>query len=310
MLRRATIKFVQAQEDQRRRATDGGGGVQKLDACCLRTLLYAEIPLNTDTKPGPHVGWAFSLLGSLTVLAGSAALSNTTFLKLVLRSIPYSASTHPWIPLRSLHSFLWRCMIWAFSLTPYMSRPVEMNGVDGWRSILRQRYTEYIQSAQLLEIGPCLVYALLGKDEHPFHDVLAKRLPRTADVDRAANVLQGFMKHPSNSFFIRGTDVLVRLTSEVGVDASTRERSPWDPSALLQIKLLDGSLVSAELKHMKGITQSSEPFDIRSIRPLCVTEIEDHWDQLLELWVLAARRIFNSDNSQTINHKVRLQALG
>ncbi|KAI0086959.1 hypothetical protein BDY19DRAFT_957657 [Irpex rosettiformis] len=302
-IRRATLRFVHAQEAQRRQEAGHKGGAWQNNIPCLRALLHAEIPLDADTKPGPHVGWAFSLLGSLTILAGPAALSDPDHLRLIVRSVPYSVASHPWLPLRSLHGFLWRCVIWAFTLTPYMSHPKEMKNIDNWRSALRQRSADYIRPVQVLEVGPCLVYALLGKDEKPFSSTLAESLPRSDDVVRTIDVLRGLVEHPSNSFFSQGVEVFLRLTSEVGSDTSRRDHPPWDPTAPLPMKLLDGSLVDTELKHMKEALQSSTPFDINSVRPLCSTEIEEHWEQLLEVWVPAARRVFKADNSNVSHHK-------
>ncbi len=296
-----------AQESQRKQANEDEGGAQASGPANLRSLVYAEIPLDADTTPGAHVGWAFSLLASLIILAGPATLSEKDYLRFVLRAIPLGASYHRWLPLRSLHGFLWRCLVWAFSLTPYMSRPKSMVGINDWRNKLRHRTTEYIQQAHALDVGPCLIHALLGKNETPFSPALADHLPRRLDVTRTIDVLKGLIGHRSDSFFVQGLEVLLRVTSGVGADISSSRKdcSTWDLTAPLITDLLHGVLVDIEVQNMKHVLQSSTPFDISSIRLLCSAEIEEHWVQFLDIWVPAARRVFNADKSELLQHKVQ-----
>jgi hypothetical protein len=298
-IRRKTTRFVQTQEAQRRQKYVCAQGEQQLTALTLRDLLYAQIPLNSDVKPGAHIGWAFSLLCSLTILAGPAALTEVDHMKLILRTVPVSALDHAWRPLRLLHGVLWRCVVWAFSLTPYASRPKSMNGVSDWRNALRQRLSDDIRQAQVPGIGACLIFVLLGKDDGPFSSALATHFSRDADVTRTIDVLKSMIEHPSRTFLEQGVAILHRLMSDVGADSSKRELSTWDSTTILPRALLDGTLVDAELRQLGDLLQTSDSFGVSSIRALRSSEIEAHWEEFLEIWALAARRVFKNDSIVT-----------
>ncbi|KAI0693267.1 hypothetical protein BC835DRAFT_1086038 [Cytidiella melzeri] len=236
------------------------------------------------------------MLACLTILVGPAALTEPDHLKLIVKTIPVVAVAHPWKPQACLHGIVWRCLIWNFSLTPYMPRSKAMEGDHDWRNVLRQRATDDIKQAQVEGVGAWLVCALLGKNEKPFAPALANRLPRNADVVRTINVLRGLLEHPHRRLFSEGVAVLGRLTSDVGDETSRRELlSVWDSAAVLPQELLDGTIVEAELRHLAGLEKRVKPFHVGSIRSLCRAEVEEHWEQLLEVWVLAARRVFTDD---------------
>lgn len=286
-IRRRTARFIKTQSEEEKRRSGTSPSLKK--------LLQAEIPPTPDVEPGHQAGWAYSVLGCLTILTGSAMFLDKDCMLLIAEVLPVTGLDHLWVPTRALHSFVWRCLVWNFVWTPYMSRSKLVPRTDNWRAEKRQHFTDNIKQAQAPGVGAALVSALLYKDEKPFGPALTTSLPRDTDVVRSIGIVKGLVSIPGTTLFTEGVSILNRLMSGVGYDTTRREPTPWTAEALVPLDLLDGVLIEIDRKHMLRLMKSHSTFQYNAIRALSDTEVEAHWEELLNVWLLAFKRVVTDD---------------
>ena len=253
----------------------------------LRDLLIKAMPESKNGACSPDVAWAFSVIGSLTVLAQGYTFTSPTLLKMVIQCLP-RARNHDWKVLRSLHSFAWRCLIWAFVRTPsVLDPPASDDPSESAEQNFRRKVFSIVRQDGRPGVRTALVYALLSMEPAACHS--GHSSPTRNGVSDALLVVEDLIASSSKALYTEGTALLRRLTCSG--DSTSQDGTQMGDLKILPACLLDGSLLGARSHSIDHVVRRMTVFDADMVRSLTEVEIEEHWHRLLSIWELGVKCI-------------------
>ncbi|KIP06854.1 hypothetical protein PHLGIDRAFT_128033 [Phlebiopsis gigantea 11061_1 CR5-6] len=254
----------------------------------LRDLLAAAIPQSPKEPCGTDTPWAFSVLGSLIVLSEGYLFTSSSLLKMVFRCLP-GARNHDWKPLRGLHSFIWRCIIWALARTPHVKNlPPSDDPAETAEQNFRRKVLSTVRQDGRPGVRSALVYALRSMESTP-SGPKSTSTPEDEGIRDSLLVIRDLVANPHEALFIEGLGLLRQLTSASGSSASY-DNSTSDLTSILPVALLNGSLAHAHVQDLGRVVRKMNDIEVNTVRPLTENEVNAHWEELVCLWELCIKR--------------------
>jgi hypothetical protein len=221
--------------------------------------------------------WALVTLASLIVLADSQLFSRPRSFRLIFDTMRHS-SKHGKSVVRSLHTEVWKCLVWA------MSR-------------IRDDTDTLARASRVLAqdlkpgIGSHIVGALLQHQDE-------------ALVPEVISTLKTLIDHPRDSMLHEGVLLLNRLISGVGTsdDYAVTDAVPFD---YLSHELVDGTWLRLDMTELQErLSTETAPFPIASIRSLTEPEIVANWQELSEFWALAVEKLQKAMTAEQLVRRI------
>ncbi|KAM5535006.1 hypothetical protein V8D89_011379 [Ganoderma adspersum] len=242
-----------------------------------------------DTAGAPHKGprWAVTVICCLIVLSGHGVLDSHRLCSFVLETAELVMNCKK-KPGPELLVCVWRSLIWAFSYFPKDDIPSETTLEEG-----AERHSPRKTAFNIVKQEPrggnvvCLIACLLY--EQPGRSGERSR----PDLDNVISVLKEVVSSPSDTVYRNGVSVLERLVGTIGAaedvpcDVST---ATWTPDDIPIKSLFSRRMLDAELPAFSSAIQNAGRVSPSVVRPLLEQEIQQHWKELLGIWVICARR--------------------
>ncbi|RXW21487.1 hypothetical protein EST38_g4348 [Candolleomyces aberdarensis] len=175
------------------------------------------------------------------------------------------SSKHEKPVVRSLHTEVWKCLVWAMSRIS--------NNTD-----TLARASRVLAQDLKPGVGSRIVGALL----HQQDEVL---------VPEAIPILESLINHPKDTMLHEGVLLLNRLISGIGTsdDYAVTGTSPFD---YLSRGLVDGTWLRLDMMELQErLTAGTAPFPVACIRSLTEPEIIANWQELSEFWALTVEKL-------------------
>ena len=263
-----------------------------------------ETGQSSDVPP-----WALVVISSLIVLSDASFFLHSRCLKLV---VPVLSKVSAWKRgkgIQELHSVIWKCIVWAFARL----REAERLAKDGQNQPLEKTVdmrSVYSFSRQDLrgDIGVAVVATLLWTPDQGNTSIgNAKRDPNEVhkeqevqnaeDVGSALGVVKDMLKNPDRQVRELGKKILFRMLSGIGaptlaenLDTPRPVRQDWY-NAFLAPQLFDNSILSSSQANLLIVANQISGVDVNIISRLSETEVSQHWDELLGIWVGLVSRL-------------------
>lgn len=226
------------------------------------------------------VVWGITTLSSLIVLAGHTVFLSPSYIRFFL-NILGTLRRHKEDGIRSLHPYVWRCLVYAWAKLPShtdVEKTVKAKAFNVIKQELRRGNGVAIVSAALYSSSNGSEKVDLG----PMLDLIKTDLI-------GEKKFNPHLRNDGLSIF----RVLLGVKPTVG-----RLQSPSD---IVAKGLLNGSLLESSIEDFPDITSKLSVAGITLLRPLSETEIQQHWTALLVLWEKVAHISLGSggDPSET-----------
>lgn len=240
---------------------------------CLTGVLTTALALDKAKQPGEGPSWATVVLAALVVLSDSHLFTHPPSLKLffniVAQTLKKKRSTA-----RALHSYVWKCLVWAFSRLK--ANPEGDNVKERAFRVVKQELGE--------GIGIALVASVIAEDRERLHDYVPKALEVIKDMIRD--------KQPSTREV--GVSLLVRLA---GSTSSAKSSHEWDSSGVLARQLFDGTFMDG-WENLTAAVRLIDPPKFNLVRSLSDAEIFSYSDAFMDVWVEAVEVSFQEPLSE------------
>ena len=261
---------------------------------------------NVDFETGPSSdapSWALVVVSSLIVLSDASFFLHSRCLKLV---VPVLSKVSAWKcgkGIQELHSAIWKCIVWAFARL----REAERLAKDGKKQPLEKAVdmrSVYSFSRQDLrgDIGVAVVATLLWTPDQGNtsidsakrdpNEVLKEQVVQNAeDVGNALGVVKEMLKNPDRQVRELGKKILFRMLSGIGAPTSAENLDAPRPvlqdwyNAFLAPQLFDNSILSSSQANLLNVANQISWVDVNVVSRLSETEVSQHWDELLGIWV-------------------------
>ncbi|KAJ7288150.1 hypothetical protein C8J57DRAFT_1279246 [Mycena rebaudengoi] len=247
------------------------------DQLLLRDFINTALCSDNPSHPADGPFWAIQLLASSVILVDCSIFSHPRLLKLAMQSLEKIAA-HKQGPVRALHPYVWKCLIWAFSRLP-----VESDG-DDTRNSAFLTLMQDLRGDIGLALAVCLVDRTTSDEGHD----------TSASVARALVLVEHLLKGKSQAMQLDGIALLTQLL--YAPNPSVLGKEPQNTTCILVPQLFDGSLVHA--KKVASVVNSIGQLNIKQVPHLSDAEILFHWDKLVDLWTRATNISLRKDFSE------------
>ncbi|KAI8994250.1 hypothetical protein BD414DRAFT_436949 [Trametes punicea] len=241
---------------------------------------------------GPR--WAIAVICCLIVLSGQGIFARRRPLRLVLDTVEVVARSRSPVAI-DLVACVWKCLVWAFL---HVSRDVAsgQSTTDQRPRLAQSNSREVVFNIVKQElrggVGACLVAGLLCDQNgracsHP-------RLIAHPDLDWAISVLKDMTTHSSSSVYQDGVALLGRLVGGIGTSPqsprASAEPDGWTLNDVVVQPLFLRHTLRADVKTFSAALHSANRFEPSHIVPLNEAELLNHWDRLMEIWIMSVKR--------------------
>lgn len=263
---------------------DGGSPGTRLPQIIARAV-------REDTAGAPHVGprWAVTVICCLIILSGHGVLASRRLCGFVIKTAELVTNCKK-KPGSELLICIWRSLIWAFAHYPREDVPFKTtSGEQLEHPSESPRNSSFDTVRQELRGGNaiCLIASLLYERRN------RSGKPCPPELDKAISVLKDLVSSRSDSVYRDGIYILERLVGAIGAgegvpgDVST---ATWTPDNIPIKVMFSRRLLDAELPSFISAVYDAGRVSRYVIRPLAEQEIQQHWKELLEIWIICARR--------------------
>lgn len=257
----------------------------------LVDLVRANIPQDGSSPPGPHVGWAFSVLHALLVLSDGQIFRRPNFLTFVAKTV-HPCLGHDSQPLHVLHAGVWRAFVWAFTRVPHLNEkeaqwlpPSQLNGLS-----VREAVLKTVRQLPNYHVGTTVVFALMGPGKSPTRDIADTELGEAPfdeeDIVRAISVIKQLISDEDRTKRVEAIQLMTVCTDNE-VDPNTC--GPWDTRRILQDSMFSLDLVDANDGGIQSLTKEMKDLMPGAVRIFSDEELVKHWELFVDAWDEAVR---------------------
>ncbi|EKM52034.1 uncharacterized protein PHACADRAFT_187397 [Phanerochaete carnosa HHB-10118-sp] len=251
-------------------------------AMTLRDFVAAALPAQDRSYYAKDISWAFSVMGCLAVLADGSFFSTPSLLKMIVRAME-SVRNHDFTPLLYLHSFVWRCLVWAYGrLVDATELHAPQDPARVKEDSFREKVVAIVSQDGKFGVRSALVSVFLNE---------ATRQPEGDAVTKAVLVVEELLQRSNSQLVKEGIALLRQLTNAATDPSRAQLVPPYDLQQVLVTELLDGTMVDIEPGRLASIVSRIGGFEPASARPLTDVELDTHWDRILVAWRRAMERV-------------------
>ncbi|KAK2465736.1 hypothetical protein APHAL10511_002280 [Amanita phalloides] len=249
-----------------------------LDAASLPNIVQVAASNRNPTHLGQGPGWALTFVSSMIILWDYTIFFRPYCVKFCFSTL-FQAAHHKRSIVRTLHSHVWKLLIWAYLRIPDAVDKGELGDVEV--ADIKRRSFKVLRQETKTDIATAFVASLLQDGRtltvvHPLDESLENALGIVRDMLRS---LDSDTRRVGVSLFNR------LLGSSYESNAGLSEHHI---NGLRCQMLFDGTLLDGDLKRQSGVVQSIPNITPELVRQLTNEEIYESWKPIVSVWAAAA----------------------
>lgn len=253
--------------------------------------------------------WALVVISSLIVLSDASFFLHSRCLKLVIPVLSKLSASKRGKGVQELHPVVWKCIVWAFARLREAERLAKAGQSQPLEKAVDMKSVYHFSRQDTRgDIGVAVVATLLWRPDQGNGSIdptkrgsnevsKEQEVQDIEDVGNALGVVKDMLKNPDRQVRELGKKILVRMLSGIGVPTLVENPEPskvtmqdWY-NAFLVPQLFDNSILSSSQANLLTIANQVSGVDVGIVSRLSESEVSQHWDELLEIWVGLVSRL-------------------
>lgn len=291
--------FIDSQMARKSELQDYASGLH------LQDVLSCTVNSQDISAAGHHLIWVLCVLAACVVILDGEIFIRPRCLKLILTaSAP--AATHRSLGVRSIHTLLWRCLIWAFGRLGQVCDLEKIAAASNKDPEDLKGRAFRLVGQELVRGNGTALLAVLSPPLEPWSSSAGNSDQH--DTKRAIDTIKEMMNHRERSTRVEGLAAFAKLLdtnkSSVIRPSQSLSLAQRRETQLIPPDLFNGTLLQLEAENLSDTLASLVQFDIEQIGPLSERAIIHNWNELLDIWVCCARSALE-DGESAFSQSVR-----
>lgn len=253
--------------------------------------------------------WALVVISSLIVLSDASFFLHSRCLKLVIPVLSKLSAWKRGKGVQELHPVVWKCIVWAFARLREAERLAKAGQNQPLEKAVDMKSVYHFSRQDTrADIGATIIATLLWTPDQgnssidptkrdPNETSKEQEAQNVEDVGNALGVVKDMLKNADRQVRELGKKILVRMLS--GIGASTPIEDPDTSKVTVQDwynvflapQLFDNSILSSSQANLLTIANQINGADAAIVSQLSESEVSQHWDELLGIWVGLVSRL-------------------